>query len=159
MLREIGLTLLVTVTPVSELRGGIPLGIYLGLDPVLTFVLAVVANAAVFFLVFLVLRLLYDRLLCRWPLFVRYLESARRRGKPLVDKHGVWGLALFVAVPLPVTGVYTGTIIAWLLGIKQREAFPAIAVGTLIAGVIVMLVTLGVVHGWDILATAPNLPL
>jgi uncharacterized membrane protein len=144
MTREIALTLLATVLPISELRGGIPLGISLGLDPLFTFFIAIIANALIFFPVFFVLRLFYDKLLFRIPLFNKYLDSLRKSGKPKVDKYGFWGLALFVAVPLPLTGAYTGTILAWLLGMDWRKAFPAIGLGVIVAGVVVLLITLGV---------------
>jgi uncharacterized membrane protein len=144
MTKDIVWVLLITISPISELRGGIPLGISLGLNPWFTFFIAVVANALIFFPVFFALRLFYDKLLCRIQLFNRYLESLRKRGKPKVDKYGFWGLALFVAVPLPLTGAYTGTILAWLLGMDWKKAFPAIGLGVVVAGVVVLLITLGV---------------
>ncbi len=144
MTKEIALTLLATVLPISELRGGIPLGISLGLDPWFTFSIVVAANALIFFPIFFALRLFYDKLLSRIPLFDQYLDSLRKRGKPKVDKYGFWGLFLFVAIPLPVTGAYTGTILAWLLGMDWRKAFPAVGLGVIVAGVVVLLITLGV---------------
>jgi uncharacterized membrane protein len=142
-LGDIAKFLLVTVSPISELRGGIPLGISLGLDPLFTFLIAIVANALIFFPVFFALRLFYDKLLSRIPLFDRYLDNLRRRGKPKVDKYGFWGLFLFVAVPLPLTGAYTGTILAWLLDVDWKKAFPAVGVGVIVAGIVVFLITLG----------------
>jgi uncharacterized membrane protein len=144
MTKDIVWVLLITISPISELRGGIPVGISLGLDPWFTFFIAVVANALIFFPVFFALRLFYDKLLCRIPLFNKYLDSLRKRGKPKVDKYGFWGLALFVAVPLPLTGAYTGTILAWLLGMDWKKAFPAVGLGVVVAGVVVLLITLGV---------------
>ncbi len=146
MAKEIALTLLLTVLPISELRGGIPLGISLGLDPLFTFLIAVVANALVFFPIFLALDLFYDRFLYRIPLFDRYLAGVRERGKPKVDRYGFWGLTFTVALPLPFTGVYTGTALAWLLGMDRRKAFPAVGLGVIIAGVVVLLVVLGVIN-------------
>jgi uncharacterized membrane protein len=145
-LGDLAKVLLVTVSPISELRGGIPLGISLGLEPWFTFLIAVVANALVFFPVFFALRLFYKKVLFRIPLFDKYLDNLRKRGKPIVDKHGFWGLALFVAVPLPLTGAYTGTILAWLLGMNWKRAFPAVSLGVLVAGVVVLLITLGVTN-------------
>jgi uncharacterized membrane protein len=139
---DIAKFLLATVSPISELRGGIPLGIRLGLPPWFVFLIAVVANALIFFPVFFALRLFYDKFLSRIPLFNKYLDSLRKRGKPKVDKYGFWGLALFVAVPLPLTGAYTGTILAWLLGMDWKKAFPAIGLGVVVAGVVVLLITL-----------------
>ena len=150
MLEKIGKTLLATVLPISELRVGIPLGISQGLDPVFTFFMVVIVNALMFFPIFFVLRLFYDKLLYRIPLFNRYLGNLRKRGKPKVDKYGFLGLTLFVAVPLPVTGVYTATILAWLLGMDWKKAFPPIGLGTVIAGIIVLLITLGVIWGFGL---------
>jgi uncharacterized membrane protein len=145
MTKEILLILLATVSPISELRGGIPLGILeFGLDPFFVFCIAVIANALIFFPVFFALRLLYDKLLYRIPLSDKYLDSLRRRGKPKVEKYGFWGLFLFVAVPLPLTGAYTGTILAWLLGVDWKKAFPAVGLGVVVAGVVVLLITLGI---------------
>ena len=144
MTKEIALTLLATVLPISELRGGIPLGISLGLDPWFTFSIAVIANALIFFPIFFALRLFYDKLLYRIPLFDKYLDNLRKRGKPKIEKYGFWGLILFVAIPLPITGAYTGTILAWLVGMDWRKAFPAVGLGVIVAGVVVLLITLGV---------------
>ena len=145
MTREIVWVLLATVSPISELRVGIPLGILeFGLDPLFTFFIAIIANALIFFPVFFALRLFYDKLLFRIPLFDKYLGNLRKRGKPKVEKYGFWGLTLFVAIPLPITGAYTGTILAWLLGMDWRKAFPAVGLGVIVAGVVVLLITLGV---------------
>jgi len=145
MTEKLAWVLLTTISPISELRGGIWLGIVtFELDPLLTFCTAVVANALIFFPIFFALRLFYDKFLHRIPLFDRYLDSLRKRGKPKVDKYGFWGLFLFVAIPLPFTGAYTGTILAWLLGMDWRKAFPAVGLGVIVAGVVVLLITLGV---------------
>jgi uncharacterized membrane protein len=109
-----------------------------------TFFIAIIANALIFFPVFFVLRLFYDKVLYRIPLFNKYLDNLRKRGKPKVEKYGFWGLFLFVAVPLPLTGAYTGTILAWLLNMDWKRAFPAVGLGVVVAGVVVLLITLGI---------------
>jgi len=142
MTREIAWVLLMTVSPVFELRAGIPLGIlHYGLDPLFIFFIAVIANALIFFPIFFALRLFYDKVLFRIPLFDKYLDNLRKRGKPKVEKYGFWGLFLFVAIPLPITGAYTGTILAWLLDMDWKRAFPAVGLGVIVAGVIVLLIT------------------
>jgi uncharacterized membrane protein len=145
MTREIAWVLLATVSPISELRGGIPLGISFGLDPLFTFFIAVIANILIFFPIFFALRLFYDKLLYRIPLSDKYLDNLRKRGKPIVEKYGFWGLTLFVAIPLPITGAYTGTILAWLVGMSWKKAFPAVGLGVIVAGIVVLLITLGVI--------------
>ena len=57
---------------------------------------------------------------------------------------------MLVGIPLPVTGVYTATFVGWLLGMDWKKAFPAIGLGVVIAGTIVLLVTLGVIEGWRV---------
>ena len=147
-MQEIIWTLLATIAPFIELRGGIPIGISLGLDLLLVFAVAVAANILLFFPIFFGLRLFYNKFLSRIQIFNRCLDSVRRRGKPKVDKYGFLGLVLLVGIPLPMTGVYTATILSWLLGMDWKKAFPAIALGVVIAGIIVLLITIGIVGGW-----------
>ncbi len=149
-MREIAWVIATTLSPVFELRGGIPLGVLrFGLDPLLVFLVAIIANALLFFPIFFGLSLFYDKFLSRFQLFNRYLENVKRRGKPKVDKYGFLGLTLLVAIPLPVTGVYTATFVGWLLGMDWKKAFPAIGLGVIIAGTIV---TIGVTLGWKMFA-------
>ena len=105
------------------------------------FCIAVIASALLFFPLFLVLRLLYGKLLSRIPLFDRHPDNLRKRGEHKVEKYGFWGLFRFVALPLPITGAYTGTILAWLPGMDWKKAFPAVGLGVIMAGVVVLLLT------------------
>ncbi len=136
-----------SMLPVSELRGGIPLGIALGLDPAVVFVLAVISNAVVFFPIFFGLRFFYKKFFSNLPLAKKIVERTRKRGKPYIDKYGVWGLIIFVGVPLPITGAWTGTLLAWLLGLDWKRSFLAASFGVLMAGLIILLVSLGLVSG------------
>ena len=144
-MRNALLVILTTATPVSELRGGIPLGIALGLEPWLVFVLAVTTNILIFFPARLALTWFYRSVFTKIPYFDNYLVRVRRRGEPKVRKYGLIGLMLFVAVPLPITGAYTGTVLSWLLAMEWKRSFVAVAVGVVFAGIIVMLATMGVV--------------
>jgi uncharacterized membrane protein len=81
----------------------------------------------------------------RIPYFDDYLVRVRRKGEPTVRKYGLLGLLLFVAVPLPITGAYTGTVLSWLLAMEWKRSFIAVGIGVVCAGVIVMLATLGVI--------------
>jgi uncharacterized membrane protein len=150
-MQEIAWVIATTLSPISELRGGIPLGVLVfGLAPPLVFLVAIIANALLFFPIFFGLSLFYNKFLSRFQLFSRYLENVRKRGKPKVDKYGFWGLTLLVGIPLPITGVYTATFVGWLLDMDWKKAFPAIGLGVVIAGTIVLLVTLGVIEGWRV---------
>ena len=77
--------------------------------------------------------------------FVTKLENRALSKKETVEKYAFWGLFLFVAIPLPGTGAWTGALIAAMLDMKLSRAFPSIVLGVLCAGVVVTLVTYGVV--------------
>ena len=145
MIRDVLLVLLTTVIPVSELRGAIPVGVALGLDPALVFLVSVTANVAIFWPWRLALVWFYRTVFTRIPHFDDYLARVRRKGEPMVRKYGFPVLLIFVAVPLPITGAYTATVLSWLLGMEWKRSFIAIAIGVVCAGIIVMLATMGVV--------------
>ena len=135
----------VTVVPWVELRGAIPLGIAMGLHPLWVLVVTVVANCLIIVPGFVALDLMYDRWLARLPAIQRQVERVRAKGTSYVERYELVGLALFVAVPLPGTGAYSGTLLAWLLGLDRKRAALAIAAGVLMAGVIVTLAVSGAV--------------
>ncbi len=151
MMSDILIVVLLCIAPVSELRGGIPVGVALGLEPSLVFVVAVIANMAIFWPTRLALTWFYQTVFRKIPYFDAYLSRVRSRGQPKVEKYGLFGLILLVAVPLPITGAYTGTIVSWLLAMSWLRSFVAVVIGVLCAGVIVMLATLGVIS----IATVP----
>lgn len=146
-LENILAVIITSVLPIAELRGGIPLGIAVGLDPVFAILLSIFANILVFFPVYFGLVLFYDKFLFKWKFLNRFLERSRKKGKPYIDKYGLIGLTVFVGVPLPMTGAWTGTIIAWLLGSEWKKSFLAVSLGVIIAGIIVSLISLGVLTG------------
>jgi len=134
--------------PISELRGAIPLAIQeFDVSWPYAFLIAYAGNLLPVPFLLLFLEPLY-KLLSRVELFKKILdwifERSRRRGG-IVEKYERIGLTLFVAIPLPVTGAWTGSIVASLLGLSYRRAFPAIALGVLIAGIIVTTLTM---IGW-----------
>jgi uncharacterized membrane protein len=142
-LDKTGLVVLTTLAPISELRGGIPLGLYFGLDPTTTFLLAVVSNSLIFFPVYFAMQLFYKKFFSKISVLNEYLKKLRERGKPYVNKYGALGVMIFVALPLPLTGAWTGTLLAWLLGMNWKKSFVVVSLGVLIAGVIVLLASLG----------------
>jgi len=142
--------LALAASPISELRGAIPWAIIKHHFPwYYAFLLAVIGNLlpVPFILLFLNTT---SRLLSKIGIFEKMLhwlfERTRRRGK-IITRYERIGLALFVAIPLPVTGAWTGSLAAVLFGLKFRHAFLSIFVGILIAGVIVTCATL---LGWTI---------
>ena len=139
------ITVIVAALPVSELRGAIPLAIFTLKIPLLkTFFLSVLGNLIPVIPLLLFLEPVSERLrhFKLWRnFFDRLFEQTRKRAS-LVEKYESLGLALFVAIPLPVTGAWTACIAASLFKVRFRYAFPAICAGVIFAAVIVSALTL-----------------
>ncbi len=145
---EILKVLLIAASPIAELRVAIPLAIIdFDFPWYHTLLIAVIGNMlpVPFILLFLDVA---TRLLSRVAIFKRVLnwlfERTRRRGR-IIERYKRIGLALFVAIPLPFTGAWTGSLAAVLFGISFNHAFLSIFLGVVIAGVIVTCLTL---LGW-----------
>ena len=82
--------------------------------------------------------------------FLAALFARTRRRSRVVERYEALGLILFVAIPLPVTGAWTGMLAAFLFGVRRRYAIPAIACGILIAGAVVTLAVQGVLRLWSL---------
>ena len=140
MTRTYLLTLLLGISPISELRGAIPYAYFNDVPLWLSFVLGVLSNATVPFFGFLFLNSIH-KVLDRWHIyhsfFEKTVERARRNVGEKVSKYGLLGLMLFVAIPLPITGAWTGTLGAWVLGLDRKKSILFILLGVLIAGIIV----------------------
>ncbi|MDV3103473.1 COG2426 family protein [Thermococcus waiotapuensis] len=77
-------------------------------------------------------------------LYLYYIERVRKKAHSCVEKWGFWGLLIFVAVPLPGTGVWTGALAAYIFEIKKGQTFPALLLGGLLSMVITLLPSLGI---------------
>jgi uncharacterized membrane protein len=134
------------ILPIAELRGGIPFAIFNGIDPIIAFVICVVSNALVGPLVFLFLST-FHKLFSKWEpynrLFEKFVTRARNKLHKEVEKYGYIGIAIFVAIPLPLTGAYTGALGAWVLGMDTKKSILAVALGVLVAGIVVTIVVVG----------------
>lgn len=140
MLQDIFFTFLISLSPFGEARAGIPYGELNGLPIVTAFLIGLAGNLLVF------------------PLFYKFIEvgnkyllknkfykksaiqlSLRARGKSknVIRKYGVWGLMLFVMIPLPITGAYIGTIAAYIFGINYQKSLLAISSGITISSILV----------------------
>lgn len=117
-----------TMVPWVELRGAVPLAIQQGERLYLPIVL--ITNCLVFFPTYFILEWIYEHI-PEGSWLHRKLERIREKAHPLVEKYGVVGLAVFVAVPLPGTGAYSGSCAAWLLDMEWHRAFLAVALGVL----------------------------
>ncbi len=143
-------TLLIAMLPIAELRGAIPVAI-VGFDmPVVSaYFWAVVGNTipAFFLLLFLDPVAQWLRKQSRFfdRFFIWLFARTRRRFSVTSEKYGKFvALVLFVAIPLPITGAWTGAAAAFLFGVPFRRSFPALVIGVLIAGVVVTAMTVGI---------------
>jgi uncharacterized membrane protein len=137
-----------SLLPISELRGGIPYAMAVGAPWWLAFLYCTAVNALAGPIALLFLNsvhaLLY-RVTAYKAFFDRFVERARAKVKEPVDKYGYWGLMVFVAIPFPLTGAWTGALGGWFLGMDRRKTMLFVALGVLVAGVVVTLVaTLGI---------------
>jgi len=138
---------IIATLPILELRGSIPVAILYYKMPVWqAYILSVIGNLIPIIPIILLIGPVSNFLMKRSKLWHRFFtwvfERSRRRGGDLVEKYEALGLAIFVAIPLPVTGAWTGSLLAFLMRVRARRAFPCILAGVLTAGVVVTLVTL-----------------
>lgn len=140
------LTLLVAASPLFELRGAIPLGIFgFGFTPLKAYVLGVIGSFLPVLPLLFFWNFLYQKLVHRFYFLNRFFawlfERTRAKHK---DHFELWkdlGLLIFVAIPLPFTGAWSGTVASFVFGIPTKEATIMIALGNMIAGLIVLLLS------------------
>lgn len=143
-------TFIVSMLPVVELRGAIPVGVAFGLPVWKAALISVVGNIipAPFIIAFI--RVIMDWLRTKSATMERFVFWLEKKGTgpdaEKIRKAEFWGLMTFVAIPLPGTGAWTGALIAALLDIRMKRSLPAIILGVIIAAVIVSLATAGVVE-------------
>lgn len=139
------ITFVLASLPISELRGALPYALLIGKIPLAqAYLLSVAGNMLpIPFILFFLEPC--SKFVSRWPIGKRFVEwvFARTRARSeTVRKYETLGLILFVAIPLPVTGAWTGSVAAFLFGIRKLPAFGAILCGVMIAGVVVSVLTL-----------------
>lgn len=143
-------TFLIAMLPIAELRGSIPIALTVyDLNPLVSYFLSVLGNIVpAFFIVYLLgptSGYLVERFKIAERFFSWLFKRTRNRFAGKYEKWGMLALAFFVAVPLPVTGVWTGSVAAFLFGIPKKASLLYISLGASIAGIIVTLATLGLI--------------
>ena len=142
-------TMLVSMVPIIELRGGVPFGVaVLGLPSYLAFPAAVIGNLIPAPFIIVYIRRVFELMRKYLPWLngiVDKLEKKAHLKGQKVQKYQYLGLWLFVAIPLPGTGAWTGALVACIMDLRLKSALPAIFSGVLIAGAIVSAITMGIV--------------
>ena len=149
MSKEILITFFTAMVPVVELRGAIPLGVSLGLSHLGAMVISVVGNLIPVPFIILFIREIFSWIRKHIPKLNNLITKIEDRAHVKSEKVLRWsamGLLIFVAIPLPGTGAWTGALIAALLNMRLKSAMPAISLGVLVAGVLVTGITFGFVE-------------
>ena len=138
-----------SMIPVIELRGAIPLGAALGLEWWQSYFISVLGNLVPvpFILLFInaILRWMSNSRVKFFNKVANWLLKKAEKNRERIERYAFWGVALFVAIPLPATGAWTGSLVAAVFNMKFWRAFLSAVIGVLIAGVIMTLISYGAV--------------
>mgnify|MGYP006055217983 CR=1 FL=1 len=148
--REI-IAFLLSMLPIIELRGGIIAGRALGLDPIPTFIICYIGNILpvpfILWLIKGIINWMRESNINLLRKFVKWLDKKVNDKKGQIEKYGFWGLVLFVGIPLPGTGAWTGCLIAAMLDMDKKKSFLAAAIGVVMAGIIMSILSIGIFDG------------
>ena len=141
-------TFFISMVPVLELRGAIPIATAHGLDLWVAIVVSILGNMVPVPFIIIFIRKIFEWMRNKsrkLDKLVVYFEKKADKHAETVNRYKFWGLFLLVAIPLPGTGAWTGALVAAMLEMRLKSAVPAIFMGVVAAGIIVTLVTTGVV--------------
>lgn len=145
---EFCFTMLVSMVPVVELRGGIPFGVARGLPVWAAYLAAIIGNILPVPFILVYIRRIFQWMRRRLPRLNRLVDKLEKKAHlkgQKVTKYKYLGLMLFVAIPLPGTGAWTGSLAAAFLDMPLRKALPSVIAGVLIAGLAISVLSYGVV--------------
>lgn len=139
-------TFLVSMVPIIELRGALPIATGMGIEWYIALPVAIIGNIIPVPFIIIFIKKIFAWMSKQKGFLAKVVTKMEEKAfskKDTIDKYGPWGLWLFVAIPLPGTGAWTGALIAAMMGISLKKAFPAIATGVITAGVVVAFVSYG----------------
>lgn len=146
--REI-LVFIISVLPILELRGGLLAATLLEVDPLIAYIISIIGNALpVPFILFFIKKILDWMRNSKVKFFnkiAKFLDEKVEKNKHQIEKYGYLGLLIFVGVPLPGTGAWTGCLIAAVLDMDRKKSFVSILCGILMASIIMMVLSYGIV--------------
>ena len=136
-----------SMLPIIELRGSIPMAFAFGLPWWQAFIISVVGNLLpvpfILLLINIVIKWMANSKIKFFNKIANFLLEKVEKNRERIEKYSFWGLCLFVAIPLPATGAWTGSLVAAVIGMKPLKAFLSAVIGVLIAGVVVTLIVYG----------------
>lgn len=145
-LGKILMTVFISMVPVIELRGAIPIAIANGLNFPTALIASFIGNIIPVPFIIIFIRKIFAfmrKISTKLDKLVTKLEERAEKKSDVVQKYAFWGLFILVAIPLPGTGAWTGALVAAMLNMRLKSAFPAIALGVVGAGAIVAFITYG----------------
>lgn len=141
------LVFIISLLPILELRGGLLAAALIGLDPVPSYIISIIGNILpVPFILLLINKILdWMRKSKKFKKVAKWLDEKVEKHKGQIEKYGYLGIVLFVGVPLPGTGAWTGSLIASVLEMDKKKTFFAVLAGVFIASIIMMVISFGVI--------------
>lgn len=138
---------IISLLPILELRGGLLAASLLNVDPIIGYMICIIGNVIPVPFILLLITPLFDKLKKTKLLskFVNKIENKALSKKDQIDKYEYLGLILFVGIPLPGTGAWTGSLLACLLNMDKKKSFGAIMIGLIMASIIMMIISYGVI--------------
>src|SRR3989344_1838670 len=143
------IAILLSLMPISEVRGSIPFALKYGFSPVKVFFIMSFFNILVIPIVFFFLDNIHHHCLkiSHYERFFNYyIEKIRKKAEEKIKLSGYLALFFFVAIPIQTTGAYTGTLLAWFFKLNRKHSFITISLGVLFSSLIVTLLSLGIIN-------------
>lgn len=139
----------ISLMPILELRGGLIAASLLNMNPITSFIICLIGNILPIPFILWFITPIFDRLKKTKHLskLVNKIESKANSKREQIEKREFWGLLLFVGIPLPGTGAWTGSLIASMVGMNKKKSLLAAFLGVILAGMIMMLLSFGVLKG------------
>ena len=140
---------IISLMPILELRGGLLAASLLGLDPIPSYIISVIGNIlpVPFILWFMGRILKWMKKRKSLTKFANWIDKKVEKNREKIEKFGFWGLVLFVGIPLPGTGAWTGCLVASVLEMDKKKSFVAAMIGVFMASIIMMLISFGLLRG------------
>lgn len=137
---------IISLMPILELRGGLLAATLLKIPYIRALLICVVGNILPIPFVLLFLEMIF-KWMEKWSVtkkIVKWLEKKGNSKRSQIDKYGYLGLILFVGIPLPGTGAWTGSLVAILLGLDKKKSFICILIGVMLAAFIMSILSYGI---------------
>ena len=141
------LVFIISLLPILELRGGLLAAALLGLDPIPSYIISIIGNILPIPFILLLINKVLDwmRKSKHFKGIANWLYKKVEKHKGQIEKYGYLGIVLFVGIPLPGTGAWTGSLIASVLEMDKKKTFLAVLAGVFLASIIMMAISFGLV--------------